>query len=201
MSKCPYDVLGVARTATQDDIKKAYRKKARALHPDTSEGDAEAFKELNDANAVLGDPDKRAWYDKTGAIPKAGMDAEAIKNVQDAVLNAILAGERNPIQAASLAFLNGKEKRQRGLLQIDGETEHLSRALRRLRRKKTGGPDILAEAIVQKIAKLAREREDIAYGIEACNLCMAMLKGWSYEVEQEEHPFSAFDNAAFFIRQ
>ena len=65
-----YAVLGVPRTASQAEIKKAFRKLAREHHPDTKPGDAAAerrFKEVNEANAVLSDPEKRSLYDRLGA--------------------------------------------------------------------------------------------------------------------------------------
>lgn len=64
-----YAVLGVPRTASDKEIKKAFRKLAREHHPDVKGGDAVAekrFKEVNEANAVLSDPDKRALYDRLG---------------------------------------------------------------------------------------------------------------------------------------
>ena len=64
-----YAVLGVPRTASASEIKKAFRKAARKHHPDTNTGDSEAerkFKAVNEANAVLSDPDKRALYDRLG---------------------------------------------------------------------------------------------------------------------------------------
>src|SRR2546422_3805216 len=63
-----YEILGVPRDATEDDIKKAYRKLARKYHPDVSkEKDAEGrFKEMAEAYATLKDPEKRAAYDQLG---------------------------------------------------------------------------------------------------------------------------------------
>jgi curved DNA-binding protein len=71
-----YQVMGLPRTATQDEVKRAYRKLARKFHPDVSkEPDAETrFKELGEAYEVLKDPEKRAAYDRLGANWKAGQD-------------------------------------------------------------------------------------------------------------------------------
>lgn len=71
-----YKVLGVDRDATQDDIKRAYRKLARKYHPDVSkEVDAEKkFKEVGEAYEVLKDPEKRAAYDQLGSRYQAGED-------------------------------------------------------------------------------------------------------------------------------
>jgi curved DNA-binding protein len=78
-----YKILGVKKTATQEEIKKAYRKLAVKYHPDKNAGDKaaeEKFKEANEANEVLGNPEKRKKYDELGENWKAyqqhGNDSE-----------------------------------------------------------------------------------------------------------------------------
>ena len=69
-----YEVLGIDKSASQDDIKKAFRKQARLYHPDLHPDDKEAeakFKEVNEAYEVLSDADKKAKYDQFGF---AGVD-------------------------------------------------------------------------------------------------------------------------------
>ena len=64
-----YKILGVAKNASEEDIKKAYRKLARKLHPDLNPNDKEAhqkFQQVNEANEVLSDPGKRKKYDQYG---------------------------------------------------------------------------------------------------------------------------------------
>ena len=75
-----YSILGVDKTATQDDIKKAYRKLARKYHPDLNPNDPSAkekFQAINEANEVLSDPEKRKKYDAYGENWKHADEFEA----------------------------------------------------------------------------------------------------------------------------
>lgn len=82
-----YQVLGVSRTATADEIKKAYRKLARKHHPDLNPNSAEAkkmFQEINEANEVLSDPESRKKYDQYGEQWKHAEQFEQAKREQEA---------------------------------------------------------------------------------------------------------------------
>lgn len=80
-----YKILGVGEKASQDEIKKSYRKLARKLHPDLNPNDKQAelkFKELNEANEVLSNPENRAKYDKYGENWKHGEEYEKAQQQQ-----------------------------------------------------------------------------------------------------------------------
>lgn len=80
-----YSVLGLQKNATQDDIKKAYRKLARKYHPDVNPNDATAhakFQQINEANEVLSDPEKRKKYDAYGENWQHGEEYEKARQQQ-----------------------------------------------------------------------------------------------------------------------
>lgn len=72
MAKDYYEILGVSRTASEEEIKKAFRKLAHRHHPDKGGGDAEKFKELNEAYQTLSNKEKRAQYDRFGRVYEGG---------------------------------------------------------------------------------------------------------------------------------
>lgn len=72
MNKDYYKILGVSRTAAEEDIKRAYRKLAHQHHPDKQGGDEKKFKEINEAYQILSNKDKRAQYDRFGQVFEGG---------------------------------------------------------------------------------------------------------------------------------
>ncbi|KAH7854693.1 hypothetical protein Vadar_016866 [Vaccinium darrowii] len=84
--KSLYEILGVEKTASQQEIKKAYYKLALRLHPDKNPGDEDAkekFQQLQKVISILGDEEKRALYDQTGCVDDADLSGEVVNNLKE----------------------------------------------------------------------------------------------------------------------
>ncbi|AXG74367.1 J domain-containing protein [Flavobacterium arcticum] len=124
-----YKVLGVDKKATAEQIKNAYRKKARKLHPDLNPDDKDAnkkFQQLNEANEVLSDPEKKAKYDKYGKDWERGEEYEKYQQSQQQQQRQYSSGGGTQFEGEDFSsffesMFGGQGRRSGGNVQFKGQ--------------------------------------------------------------------------------
>jgi curved DNA-binding protein CbpA len=188
-----YQILNVQPTASQEEIKKAYRRLAMKHHPDRNHGNKEASTEMQDiqrAYDVLGDPERRKRYDETGAT-EDGPSPEKTAKEELAKLFISLANSQD---ADTFDFKKGASSGAKDIMRkIESQIQDLRRNLKntekarkRLKRKTEGEPFLL-----QVLDAHARQtREKIAYNeqnMEVVGIMLKMLDDYEYEVEVHQN--------------
>ena len=146
-----YDIIGVSRNATPEEIKKAYKAKAKELHPDKEDGDEEAFKELSEAYKVLSDTANRERYDNTGQYgEQGGFQQRFIAFVQTVIIQQIRF-TNNFNQDMIKVFVGEVERRQHeiedSIPDIVEKNKNLQQFVDRIK-KKDGSESILIQMVL-----------------------------------------------------
>ncbi len=185
-----YDELGVSPDADADAINAAYRKAAKAHHPDAG-GDPEAFARIGRAVAVLRDPVKRAEYDATGREDFAADDLE--REARDALMQAFAAmmvqiveqgrgASTDVMQAVRHGLTEQARQQQRELTRLSAMQERARDALKRLSRKGTG-PDVLGNMLSAKIAEMDTIRAGMERLAATFERAAEMAEDWDWKVD------------------
>jgi curved DNA-binding protein CbpA len=151
----PYAILGLDRTASAGDIRKAYRGRAKDTHPDAEGGSKEAFEDIAKAFAILADPRRRAQFDQTGTYDDAAASADpifaqAVGYLGSVVIHEALENDMDPLNPAVdlMAALRGfiasesqpiKDKQRTTRRALD----RIDKLEKRLKRKKGEGDDVV----------------------------------------------------------
>ena len=188
-----YEELGVPRDATPEEIKKAYRHKAKTLHPDAPDGDEDAFKRASRAVAVLSDAAKREQYDRTGkedtASPEEEENARALEMISKAFSQLFTMAEFNPalhdpLMAAKKITKMQRNEARKAQLQVETTLAKMEKTIKRLRRK---GKDVKAGKLSRVLHVLeqaaAAELERAKLEQRVCDRVLAILKEHEYEVD------------------
>lgn len=194
LDKTLYGICGVEKTATADQIKKAYRGKANELHPDKTVGDDSEFKELALAYSVISDPERRKEYDETGqsetVTGKAGKARDMlIKFFCEAV-------DGNDTKHSDIFLIVGSKidnsefQTKEGATKLEAIIEKQQETISRI---EAGNPifaTVLESRIIKHEEMLRSQKAVLVY----YPLMRDLLKGSKYRFEQEQEEATIYVN-------
>jgi curved DNA-binding protein CbpA len=184
-----YRVLGVGRGAAQDDLRRAYRRKAKTSHPDSG-GSVGAFGEIATAYAVLSDPERRERYDLTGEIdpPRADtLDASAIEVIAQK-LGLIIHAEQDVTALDIGALIEGAiredmAQRRANIASHSRAIERTTKLRARVKRKANGQDNMLAKVLDWHEASVKDQIKKNEAAASSLERALAILKDYSFAEE------------------
>jgi curved DNA-binding protein CbpA len=193
MTKNLYDILGVDKGASQEEIKQAYKKKAKENHEDKG-GDKETMADINRAAMVLRDPERRERYDATGNEDKDNFDHEFMAYVNNLFLRII---QENDVDSRDLI---GLFREHTDRLIDDGhhtikETKKQIKRLEKVLKRLGDNPGVFGRVVNINIDNLNKSLRNDAEQIKFFERCLDMIKDAKYTYEEGESQwFYTFNN-------
>ena len=197
----PYEELGISRDAGPEDIRKAYRDRAKETHPDHPGGSKEKFALVALAKSVLSDGKRRAQFDRTGKVDdstREDANAEAMSLIMGAI-NGIIDGDHkanDPLAQDILAvvevyFNNMIDGFRQDKVRIDKRLARNERALKKFKRK-SQGPNLIAIELTKRSNTFRKQIADLDVNIEKHTHATLLLKEYEFEPDpvepQDLHP-------------
>lgn len=191
MTLNPYEELSVPRDASPTEVKRAYRKRAKETHPDSSSPDREAFERATRANIVLSDPTKRERYDKTGTIDETVDNALAnavsliIGFISSQVVNHVSGGPdpctRDLVKECCDNFKQNILGFENQKVQINRAIKSLTKIIAKLKSKKDN--PLLREALTHQLASTSQPLGQLDRNIQQYKDAIAMLEPYWFEAD------------------
>jgi curved DNA-binding protein CbpA len=187
MSLNPYAALGLPRDATPEQVNEAYRRQAKAAHPDQG-GTVEEFTALKRAHLVLSDPGRRAKYDRTGEVDDGASnpDVKALEIIM-AVLSAVFTSDQDVLHTDLRAIIVENIQRNRGepVKALSKNQTAIGRARRAQKRfiKKGDGENIIARMIGSYIADAELGAERLQQQIAILDRALEIVQDYRFDPE------------------
>lgn len=179
----PYEVLGVAKDATQEEIRKAWQRKAKEAHPDRAGGDDATMALINTAYALLRDPEARRQWDENrttgGAMSDEQKAMTLLRGAAYAAIAQCLSGT-NPIEAIRAALDGQVGGCQHARIACHRELEALEKMRRRVRGPQ---PNFLTDMIDRELEQRRERLPEFDNDERLYELALSMLKEYSLEPE------------------
>lgn len=197
----PYEVLDVPRTATAQEIKRAYRKKAKSAHPDTG-GSAEEFTRLAHSQLILLDPTRRTKFDNTGTIDPTEPDnalASAVSIIvgffNTVVQQHVSSNGADPtkvdlVAEARKAFNQNIASFEKEKKKFERQSEKLAQVEKRLRsKKKTPAILMLRQALLAQISGCREPLHAIEKNLQGFKDALLLLDDFTFDVDPDIHSY------------
>lgn len=202
----PYETLGLKKEASKDDVRKAYRRRARSTHPDAG-GSREEFDRVTRAHLLLTDDSRRARYDSTGDATEAEPDNAEAAAIQvivaliDTHIQKLIAHGQNvnlgDPQVLACHLVTEQIQKIRGDMgKYNSLHTGLMRAARMKRRKK--GPALLIKALQHRANEIKAESAKVEKALKSHTDALAMLQEYQFDEIMETAPQVQF--RSFFMR-
>lgn len=188
--KTLYDVLGVPADSSEEEIKRAYRKKALKSHPDREKDSSEAMKEINEAYAVLSDPNRRSRYNETGdtscPVSKMSPEEQILCSFFMMILESILNSDQDVKYVDMISLVSRSLEKQiresestekKGLRRV----RDLKEVLGRISSKEENGS--IKECLDAQIISLTAQLDKCRKEIEDLKKARSLLKSYKYKVD------------------
>lgn len=183
-----YDTLGVPHNASEEEIRKAYKKKAQGEHPDKG-GDVEKFQQITVAARVLSDQKSRERYDRTGEDDVIDLDSQAEQNIATLFTN-ICNDKDVDVSAMNIMKMMREtigQNMQKVLSNIEDskrQAKKFRKALKRLHwKKKSDTPSSIAVMVGRQITMLEKNIENAREQVEICTLMLDKVAEYEYDFE------------------
>lgn len=186
MGKDLYNELGVNKDVSQKDLEKAYKDKAKEVHPDKNGGDTKKMQELNNAYAVLKNPSRRSRYDETGDETETPFDLKFADLVQTIFIQVIDRTENiegidmigRLVDMIEEIIKGGVETKE----DLSAKIVKLNKVLVRLEKK--GSDDSILVVLQNNVFELKRQIAVTDEQVEFMNKSLEIVRGYSYKFEK-----------------
>jgi len=210
----PYIILGIAKSATQDQIKQAYRKRSKECHPDVSEGREEEFKQLARAYDILGNAATRDEYDRTGGVASKDNMTEACKLLLFETFTSVFMRYSDRLTSMPMITTMQDAIRKKQMMIVakkskaDVRLALLEQVQMRLVFLKDGEkPDVLGLFIENQLETIRAHLKTFVEQDKVCDNTIEMLKDYKFDAifEAKHHWFMGNQDAVsptarFFLR-
>lgn len=190
--KSLYDILGVPRDATDEQLKSARRSAAARVHPDRPGGSAEAMAQINNAYDVLMDPEARKRYDETGRTDRQDTLRDAVRDMLISVIGQLVDKDMIQDTASVVGTLNqGINEAMQGLTrqldQMSGKVERMEKKLEKIESK--GEASLLLDVMRGKLDELKALKEKLEKSKDVLEAAREELKGYNETVAKTAQPY------------